>query len=89
MRNEDMMIQHLWDIAKQFQEGVYRITILPPQTGKISNKQPNLYLKQLEKEQTNLKVNRRKELIKQLEKEKTKPKVNRRKELMKDQSRNK
>ena len=44
---------------------VYSNTILPQETKKISNKQPNLHLKQLEKEeQKNPKVSRRKEIIK-------------------------
>ena len=43
----------------------YGDTGLPPETRKISNKQPNLHLKQLVKEeQTKPKVNRRKQSIK-------------------------
>ena len=44
---------------------VYSNTILPQETGKISNKQSNLTPKELEKEeQTKPKVSRRKEIIK-------------------------
>ena len=44
---------------------VYSNTILPQETRNISNKQPTLYQKQLEKEeQKNPKVSRRKEIIK-------------------------
>ena len=44
---------------------VYSNTFLPQETRNISNKQPNLHLKQLEKEeQKNPKVSRRKEIIK-------------------------
>ena len=39
-------------------------TVLLQQTRKISDKQSNLHLKQLEKEQTKLKVSRRKEILK-------------------------
>ena len=43
----------------------YSNTSLPQETRKISNKQPNLHLKQLEKEkQKKPKVSRRKEIIK-------------------------
>ena len=43
---------------------VYSNTSLPQETRKISNKQPTLHLKELDKEQTKLKVSRRKEIIK-------------------------
>ena len=44
---------------------VYNNTILPQETRKISNKNQNLHLKQLEKEeQTKPKLSRRKEIIK-------------------------
>ena len=44
---------------------VYSNTILPQETRNISNKQPTLHLRQLEKEeQKNPKVSRRKEIIK-------------------------
>ena len=44
---------------------VYNNTILPQETRKISSKQPNFNLKQLEKEeQKNPEVRRRKEIIK-------------------------
>ena len=44
---------------------VYSNTILPQETRNISNKQPNLHLKQWEREeQKNPKVSRRKEIIK-------------------------
>ena len=44
---------------------VYSNTTVPQETKKISNKQLNLHLKQLEKEeQKNPKVSRRKEIIK-------------------------
>ena len=44
---------------------IYSNTFLPQETRNISNKQPNLHLKQLEKEeQKNPKVSRRKEIIK-------------------------
>ena len=47
------------------QTEVYSNTILPQETRKISNKQPNLTLKELEKEeQTKPQVSRRKEIIK-------------------------
>ena len=39
-------------------------TVLLQQPRKISDKQSNLHLKQLEKEQTKLKVSRRKEILK-------------------------
>ena len=58
-------------------------TILPQETRKISNKQPTLHLKQLEKEeQTKPKVSRRKEIIKirtetnEIETKKTIAKIN-------------
>ena len=43
---------------------VYSNTILPQETRKISNKQPNLHLKQLEKDEQKEKVIKRKEIIK-------------------------
>ena len=44
-------------------------TILPQETRRISNKQPTLHLKQLEKEQTKPQVIRRKEIINEIEKQ--------------------
>ena len=62
---------------------VYSYTSLPPETRKISNKQSNLKLKELEKEeQTKPKVSRRKEIIKvraeknEMETKKTIAKIN-------------
>ena len=44
---------------------VYRNTILPQETRKALNRQPNLHLEQLEKgEQEKPKISRRKEIIK-------------------------
>ena len=48
--NENIMIQNIWDAAKGAMREVYSNTILPQETRKISNKQPNLTPKQLEKE---------------------------------------
>ena len=42
---------------------VYNNTMLPQETRKIWNKQPNPTLKQLQKEQNNPKFSRRKEII--------------------------
>ena len=48
-----------------YKREVYSNTILPQETRKISNKQPTLHLKQLEKEEQKYhKVSRRKEIIK-------------------------
>ena len=62
---------------------VYNYTILPQETRNSSNKQPNLHLKQLEKEEQNPpKVSRRKEIIKirseinEIETKKTIAKIN-------------
>ena len=48
--NENTTTQNLWDAAKGAMREVYSNTILPQETRKISNKQPNLTPKQLEKE---------------------------------------
>ena len=63
--NENTTTQNLWDAAKAVLREVYSNTILPQETRIISNKQPNLHLKQLEKEEQKIpKVSRRKEIIK-------------------------
>ena len=57
--NEDTT-QNLWDAAKAIPRGTF-IAILPQETRKTSNRQPNFYLKQLEKEeQKNPRISRRK-----------------------------
>ena len=53
------MIQNLWDTSKAVQRG----TILPQETRKISNKQPN-HTPKATRERRKPKVNRRKETIK-------------------------
>ena len=47
--NEDTT-QNLWDAAKAIPRGTF-IAILPQETRKTSNRQPNFHLKQLEKEE--------------------------------------
>ena len=49
---------------KQFQREVYSNTILPQETRKTSNKQPNFTPKATKKGQKNSTVSRRKEIIK-------------------------
>ena len=49
---------------KQFKKEVYSNTILPQKTRNISNKQPKLTRKQLEKEPKKHEVKRKKEIIK-------------------------
>ena len=57
--NEDTT-QNLWDAAKAIPRGTF-IAILPQETRKTSNRQPNFHLKQLEKEeQKNPRISRRK-----------------------------
>ena len=61
---KNTMIQCLWDAAKTVLRGKF-LTVnsyLKKQKNQINN--ANLYLKQLEKEQTKPKVSRRKEIIK-------------------------
>ena len=71
------MIQNLWDTSKAVQRG----TILPQETRKISNKQPN-HTPKATRERRKPKVNRRKETIKiraeinEIETKKTKGKIN-------------
>ena len=83
MKNEDLMIQNLWDTAKTVLEG--NIQKYKPTSGKKKNPSKNnltLHLKQLEKEQTKPKVGRRKEIIKiraetnEIETNKAKEKIN-------------
>ena len=78
--NENTMTQNIWGAAKVVLRGN---SISPQETRKISNKQSNLYLKQLEKEeQRKPKVSRRKEIIKiraeinEIEMKKTIAKIN-------------
>ena len=47
--NENMTTQNLWDAAKAVLREVYSNTILPQETRKTSNRQPNFMPKQLEK----------------------------------------
>ena len=56
--NEITVVQNLWGCSKNSSKReLYRTTILPQETRKISDKQPNLYLKQLKKkEQTKPKL---------------------------------
>ena len=61
--NENTMIQNLWDTAKAVLRGKFIAVQLTSGNKKISNNL-TLHLKQLEKEQTNPKVSRRKEIIK-------------------------
>ena len=58
------MIQNVWDTAKAVLRDVYISTSSPQETRKISNKNLALHLKQLELEQTKLKVKRQKIIIK-------------------------
>ena len=62
MHNDPKPMGHSKSSSKR---EVYSNIFLPQETRKSSNKQPNLHLKQLEKEeQTKPKVSRRKEIIK-------------------------
>ena len=81
------MIQCLWDAAKTVLRGKF-LTVnsyLKKQKNQINN--ANLYLKQLEKEQTKPKVSRRKDIIKiradinEIEMKKTIPNTNETKSL--------
>ena len=59
--------QNLWDSAKAVMREVYSNTILPQETRKTSNRQPNFTPKTTGKRTTttkNSKINRRKEIIK-------------------------
>ena len=49
--NENTTIQNLWDSGKQSKREIHSITGLSQNTRKISNKQFNFTLKELEKEQ--------------------------------------
>jgi len=62
--NENILIQNVWDTAKAVLRDVYINTSSPQETRKISNKNLALHLKQLELEQTKLKVKRQKIIIK-------------------------
>ena len=62
--NENILIQNVWDTAKAVLRDVYISTSSPQETRKISNKNLALHLKQLELEQTKLKVKRQKIIIK-------------------------
>ena len=63
--NDSTRVQNLWDAAKAVLRGrlIEVQSYLKKQEGSQINN-PNLHLKQLEKEQTKPKVNRRKEIIK-------------------------
>ena len=63
-KNENILIQNVWDTAKAVLRDVYINTSSPQETRKISNKNLALHLKQLELEQTKLKVKRQKIIIK-------------------------
>ena len=64
--NENPMIQNPWDVAKAvLREKFIAIQAYLKKQGKSQINNPNLYLKELEKEeQTKPKVSRRKEIIK-------------------------
>ena len=66
--NENMTTQNLWDAAKAvLKREVYSNTILPQETRKISNRQPNFTPKTTGKRKTkkkNPKISRRKKIIK-------------------------
>ena len=67
--NENMTTQNLWDAAKAVLREVYSNTILPQETRKTSNRQPNFTPKTTGKRTTtttkkNPKISRRKEIIK-------------------------
>ena len=64
-----MTTQNLWDAAKAVLREVYSNTILPQETRKTSNRQPNFTPKTTGKRTTtttkkNPKISRRKEIIK-------------------------
>ena len=48
--NEKMTYQSLWNIAKEYSRELHSNTDLPQETGKISNKQFTLQLKEVPKE---------------------------------------
>ena len=63
--NENTIYQHLWDSAKAELIGKFTVLNAFIERGNISNQQPTLWLKELEKEdQTKSKVIRRKGIIK-------------------------
>ena len=65
--NENMTSQNLWECSKtSSKREVYSNTIIPEETRKISNKQPNLTLKAIRerRKKETLKVSRRKKIIK-------------------------
>ena len=57
--NENTVLQNLWNAAKVVLREFYSNTVLPQETGKISNKQPNLTHEHLEEDQTKPKSSRR------------------------------
>ena len=58
--SENTTTQNLWDAAKAVLRGKF-IAILPQETTKTSNRQPNFHLKQLEKDEPKPpKISRRK-----------------------------
>ena len=50
--NESMTTQNLWDAAKAVLREVYSNTILPPETRKTSDRQPNFTPKTTRKKRT-------------------------------------
>ena len=63
--NENTTTQNLWDAAKAVKREIYSNTILPQETRKTLNRQPNFTLKTTGKRRTkNPKISRRKEIIK-------------------------
>ena len=65
--NENMTTQNLWDAAKADLMEVYSNTILPQETRKPSNRQPNVTPKTTRKREQQKKIpkiSRRKEIIK-------------------------
>ena len=64
--NENRPTQDLWDAAKAVLREVYSNTILPPETRKTSDRQPNFTPKTTRKKRTKKppKISRRKETIK-------------------------
>ena len=63
--NENTTTQNLWDAAKAVLREVYSNTVLPQETRKISNRQPNFTPKTTGKRRTKPpKISRRKEIIK-------------------------
>ena len=61
---KNVTIQNLREAAKTVPRGKFRSTILPQETKKSQINNLTLQLKELEKEQTKPKVNRRKEITK-------------------------